>query len=80
MGRFIAAPAAPAPQFKSYVQQRQQVRLGRTQSGQHGLFTGGFLAWPLSPEEHAALSAMPYHELRSYVQRRGFDLYPASTD
>lgn len=34
------------------VWQNQQVHLGRTESGQHGYFTGRMLAFPLTPEEY----------------------------
>lgn len=53
---------------------QQTCHLGRTQSGKPGLFTGNTLCWPLNPEEHAALAAMPPRELRAYVNSKGFEL------
>lgn len=67
------------PEFKSYVRQPQLVRLGRTDSGQHGLFTGGFLAWPLSESDYLVLSS-DRRVLKDYADKRGFDLYPLETE
>jgi hypothetical protein len=55
----------------------QLVRLGRTQSNKPGLFSGGMLAWPISPEEYDALSAAPRRELEAYALAHGFTLEPA---
>lgn len=49
----------------------QQVTIGKTISGKWGLFTGGFLAWPLQFED-----VLFFHgndaALHSYCQQRGF--------
>lgn len=51
----------------------QRVHLGRTQSGQPGLFSGGVLAWPLSDSDYWALSSSR-HTLKAYAEARGFTL------
>lgn len=57
----------------------QRVRLGRTESGQHGLFSGGCLAWPLSESDYWALSSSR-KTLKAYAEARGFELYPPDAD
>lgn len=49
----------------------QPVTIGRTVSRRWGLFTGGYLAWPLSDEDvlHFAGNDASLHE---YCKRRGF--------
>lgn len=49
----------------------QEVSLGRTQSGRPGLFTGGFMAMPLSEDEHARMQADPAY-YRAKCARWGF--------
>ena len=58
---------------------QQTVRLGRTRSGQHGLFSCGMLAWPLSESDYWALSSSR-KTLRAYVEARGFALEPQDPD
>lgn len=49
----------------------QEVTIGRSQSGKWGLFTGGFMAWPVQWED-----VLFFHgnddALRSYCEKRGF--------
>ena len=49
----------------------QQVTLGRTQSGKPGLFTGGYMAVPLSEERHAEFTRNPAAAV-AYCARCGF--------
>jgi hypothetical protein len=49
----------------------QRVALGITQSGQHGLFTCGYLACTLTAEQYAQFSA-DRDALEEYATRRGF--------
>ena len=46
----------------------QTVTYGKTISGQPGLFTNGYLAWPLSPEQLEAFKRDPV----AYCERLGF--------
>ena len=39
--------------------QKQKVHLGVTKSGQYGLFTGSYLAWPLTEDQYQSLLAHP---------------------
>lgn len=52
----------------------QTVRPGVTPSGQHGLFSCGFLAHPMSREAYDAFRSWPQREQRAYANARGFEL------
>jgi hypothetical protein len=59
---------------------KQQVSLGVTQSGQHGLFTGGFLAFPLTKEQYERFADMrpgTKDALKAFCEQRGFELVEA---
>jgi hypothetical protein len=50
---------------------KQTVSLGRAQSGAYGLFTGHYMAWPLTPQEYSMLNAQPALA-EAYCKGRGF--------
>lgn len=52
----------------------QRVRYGTTRTGQPGLFTHGFLAWPLDPARHEKWLAMTPEQRVSYCASLGFRL------
>lgn len=56
---------------------KQIVNLGVTLSGARGLFTGGYLAMPLTPEQYDKFSA-DTEALKAYCARLDFQLKEAS--
>lgn len=50
----------------------QEVYVSETQTGQPGLFTRGWLAWPLDRAEARRLLAMSDTTFKAYVERLNF--------
>lgn len=55
----------------------QLVKLGVTQSGIPGLFTGGYLAWNLTPEQYVQFLS-DRAALIAFAEKRGFEVMPES--